>query len=125
VAGNPINRVDPEGLVYVDAERWQKQIDIWNETIRNSWLPDFVKELLYTDIQSQLMSAMSCPGMVKIPGDMIAKDWITKNVVGKVFREFPSQYLDKTINEIRILAQKGDKAAKKAWKLLTSSRFAK
>ena len=120
-----MNTIDPEGLSYVDAQRWQEQIDFWNEMISNSWLPDFLKELLYTDIQSQIESAISCPGMVKIPGSMIAKDWIAKNVAGKVLREFPSQYLGMTIDEIRTLAQKGDKAAKKAWKLLTSGRFRK
>jgi hypothetical protein len=44
---------------------------------------------------------------------------------GRSEAEFPTQYLDKTLEQIQKLAQAGDKPAKKAWKLLTDNRFRK
>ena len=44
---------------------------------------------------------------------------------GKILREFPSQYLNKTINQIIADKNKGIKAARTAWKLLNDGRFKK
>lgn len=63
------------------------------------------------------------PAMVKIPGNMKAAEWLSKMVKGKVMREFPSEYLDKTINEILRDAKAGIKTAQKARKLLTNQEY--
>ena len=44
---------------------------------------------------------------------------------GSVRRVFPSQFLDKTIEDIEKLAKAGNKAAKTAHKLLNDGRFKK
>ena len=48
-----------------------------------------------------------------------------KSVKGRVRRVFPSQFLDKTIEDIEKLAKAGDKAAQTAHKLLNDGRFKK
>ena len=54
-----------------------------------------------------------------------AEDIIAKEKKGTIHREFPKQYLDKTYREIKEAARRGDKAAKKAKKLLDDKRFNK
>ncbi|MED0670110.1 hypothetical protein P4S95_07725 [Aneurinibacillus aneurinilyticus] len=54
-----------------------------------------------------------------------ARDIIAKKKKGSILREFPSEYLDKTLNEIEKDAKKGVPNAKKAKKLLTDKRFDK
>ena len=57
--------------------------------------------------------------------DDTARDIINKKKKGSILREFPSEYLDKTLNQIEGDAKKGKKNAKKAKKLLTDKRFDK
>lgn len=54
-----------------------------------------------------------------------ARDIIADKKKGSILREFPSEYLDKTLNEIEKDAKKGVPNAKKAKKLLTDKRFDK
>lgn len=54
-----------------------------------------------------------------------AVDWIAKNKKGSINKEFPSEWGNKTLEEIRKAAQNGEKNAKKAWKLLNDNRFNK
>ncbi|BBP96120.1 hypothetical protein BSFA1_12490 [Burkholderia sp. SFA1] len=58
-------------------------------------------------------------------GDMYACDIISSECKGSVLREFPSQYLDSTYNEIQGDARDGVKDARKALKLLNDNRFKK
>ncbi len=59
---------------------------------------------------------------------MTALEIIEQNCKGSIHQEFPEDFWNKTIKEIRKLAQgKGEiaKKAKKAWKLLSDKRFRK
>ncbi|MGZ2746840.1 hypothetical protein [Burkholderia stagnalis] len=58
-------------------------------------------------------------------GDMYACDVISAECKGSVLREFPSQYLGTTLNEIQGDARNGVKDARKALKLLNDNRFKK
>lgn len=52
-----------------------------------------------------------------------AKDIISDKKKAAIHREFPGEYLDKTLPEIERDAKQGVKNAKKAKKLLTDNRF--
>jgi RHS repeat-associated protein len=54
-----------------------------------------------------------------------ANDIIAAGKKGSIRREFPSEYLDKTLPEIQAAARKGDASARRALKLLTDNRFNK
>ncbi|MBB5465510.1 hypothetical protein OKW30_002977 [Paraburkholderia sp. Clong3] len=58
-------------------------------------------------------------------GDMYACDIISAECKGSVLREFPGQYLNSTLDDIRSDAQDGVKDARKALKLLNDGRFKK
>lgn len=58
-------------------------------------------------------------------GDMYACDIISPECKGSVLREFPSQYLDSTYDDIQCDARDGIKDARKALKLLNDNRFKK
>jgi RHS repeat-associated protein len=62
-------------------------------------------------------------GGLKIPGGTTAAAWIARALKGSLLREFPSQLLNKSIDDIRAAAAAGDKIAQKALKLLTGKRF--
>lgn len=57
--------------------------------------------------------------------NMTADDIISKRRKGSVRREFPTEYLGKTLGEIKKEANKGNARAKKAKKLLQDGRFKK
>jgi RHS repeat-associated protein len=54
-----------------------------------------------------------------------ARDIIAKECKGQILREFPKQLLTKKLADIIKLARRGDKAARKALKLLNDNRFKK
>lgn len=54
-----------------------------------------------------------------------ADEYISKNRKGSIRREFPSEYLDKTLNEIEKDAKNGERKARTAKKLLNDNRFKK
>ncbi len=54
-----------------------------------------------------------------------ADDFIAQNCEGSVRGEFPGQFLNKSLAEIRKAARSGDRLARKADKLLKDGRFRK
>jgi hypothetical protein len=56
---------------------------------------------------------------------MKAIDIIGQECQGRILREFPSQWLNRTLEEILEAAKQGDRSAQKASKLLQSGRFKK
>jgi hypothetical protein len=64
-------------------------------------------------------------GMADARGQKKAIDIIAEECEGSIHREFPSQWLDKTLDEIARAAKQRDKSARKALKLLNDQRFKK
>ncbi len=58
-------------------------------------------------------------------GDSIAQDVIAKEKKGSINREFPAEWLDKSLKEIEDAARQGDASARTAKKLLKDKRFDK
>ena len=54
-----------------------------------------------------------------------AREVLTEECVGSVYRVFPSQWLDTTLEKILEAAKGGDRTAQTAWKLLNDNRFKK
>ncbi|HYT88587.1 MAG TPA: hypothetical protein VEL76_07750 [Gemmataceae bacterium] len=54
-----------------------------------------------------------------------ASEIIAEECRGSVHREFPSQWLEKTLADIEHSARQGDRSARKALKLLNDPRFKK
>ena len=54
-----------------------------------------------------------------------ASDVIAEECQAGVHREFPSEWLDKTLEEVFEAATRGDRSARKARKLLNDPRFKK
>lgn len=57
--------------------------------------------------------------------NLTADEYIGKHFKGSIRREFPSEFLNKTIKEIEREAKKGNARARKALKLLKDGRFRK
>lgn len=57
--------------------------------------------------------------------DETARSFIGRCCKGSINREFPSQWLDKALGEIRAAADRGDRDARKAWKLLSRAEYRK
>jgi len=56
---------------------------------------------------------------------MKAIEIIGQECQDRILREFPSQWLPHTLEEILEAAKQGDRSAQKAWKLLQGGRFKK
>jgi hypothetical protein len=56
---------------------------------------------------------------------LTANEIIERYKKGQIRQEFPAQFLDEPIEKIKQMADSGDRAAKKAMKLLTDNRFNK
>ena len=54
-----------------------------------------------------------------------AREVLAEECLGKVYRVFPSQWLNTTLEEILEAAKGGDKTAQTAWKLLNDNCFKK
>jgi RHS repeat-associated protein len=54
-----------------------------------------------------------------------AQQVISQECRGSINKEFPSQFLENTLKEIKQIVKAGDKAARKAMKLLNDNRFKK
>jgi hypothetical protein len=54
-----------------------------------------------------------------------AGDWIAKKCKGSINSEFPSEFRNKTLEQILKASREGEEWAKKAWKLLNDNRFKK
>jgi RHS repeat-associated protein len=56
---------------------------------------------------------------------MRASEYISRFRQAKILRQFPKEYLQKSLESIRQEAMAGTRAAQKAWKLITDSRWVK
>ncbi len=57
--------------------------------------------------------------------DDLARTFIGRCCKGSVNREFPAQWLDKALREIKAAADRADRDARKAWKLLSRPEYRK
>jgi RHS repeat-associated protein len=124
VLNDPVNLVDPFGLFALTSVDAAIQGCLRQPTpvLREACLLALMEILPAED-----------PGLTKCQKalDQVLKfgttaaEWIAKYKQGSIHREFPGQLLDKTLEEIRRLAQAGDRAGQKAWKLLNDTRFDK
>jgi hypothetical protein len=62
---------------------------------------------------------------IRFAQEVKCSEFITQNCNGSILREFPSQYLDVTVDQLLRDAQAGNAAARKAKKLLFDNRFSK
>jgi hypothetical protein len=58
-------------------------------------------------------------------GQKTAAEVIAEECQGSILREFPSPWLDETLDRIAQAAKQGDRSARKALKLLNDKRFKK
>lgn len=79
-------------------------IDRWSFICCRSWVYNAVKSFLKAETADQIIS---------------------KKKKASIRKEFPSEYLNKTLNEIEKDVKAGKARAKKAKKLLTDKRFNK
>jgi RHS repeat-associated protein len=116
VGGDPINLVDPAGLGPPQDSFTRTVL----EAIRQGNV-DFLKDL------ARVAPKELRPTIDRAVKELTtsADDFISQSCKGSVRREFPSQYLDKTLEEIRQAAKSGDAIARKADKLLREGRFRK
>lgn len=107
---NPVNYIDPNGL----------------DSIRTALMQAIARG--DTRQIKTLMDLLTDPKLQRAAQEALKKfgskadDWIQKQCKGSVREEFPSEYLDKTLEQIR---RDKSKLGKKAWKLLNDSRFRK
>ena len=116
VDNNPVNEVDPLGLdpnteLAVAIARGDTEAI---QSILDAVADDDVSAAMRKSAQDALNKLRSKAG-----------DWISKQCKGGINREFPDQFRNDTLEDIKNAAKAGDKAAKKAWKLLNDSRFKK
>ncbi|MDQ0815666.1 hypothetical protein QF033_000244 [Bacillus pumilus] len=76
-------------------------------------------------VGGMIFSSNSWEAQVVKHHKMTANEFISKNRKGKIRGEFPTEYLNKTIDQINKDAKKGIKKARTAKKLLTDNRFKK
>ncbi len=62
---------------------------------------------------------------VQVAQEMKCSAYITDNCKGSILREFPSEYLDVSVDQMLSDAKAGIRAARKAKKLLFENRFQK
>lgn len=53
------------------------------------------------------------------------QEYISENCKGRINREFPKQFLDTDVSDLKAAAQANEPGAKKAYKLLFDKRFSK
>ena len=114
VGNNPINFVDPFGLSSIHTQ-------IASAIARGDVAA--LETLLGSGALTEAQAAMVQAALNKYRSTAV--QWIAQNCKGSIGREFPSQFYNKTLEQIKNLKDAGDAAAKKAWKLLNDSRFKK
>lgn len=112
VGGDPVNYLDITGLDSISAKLLSAIGRGDTKGIRN--LVDAVGD---PKLQNSARKALE-------KFESKASDWIAKHYKGKVNNEFPSQFRDKTLEEIKKNSFK-NKDYKKSWKLLNDKRFQK
>jgi len=92
-----------------------------------AWVPVLVwgSRAAYISYQTYRAGQLVATGITVYAGGMSAREIIRDTKLGSINREFPSEMYDKTLEQIEHLAKQGNKAAKKAKKLLTDKRFNK
>lgn len=111
---NPINAIDPFGLSSIHA---QVAAAIAKGDVAA------LKILLGSGALSPAQTAMVQAALSKYRSTAV--QWIARNCKASIGREFPSQFYNQTLEQIRRAARSGNKLAKKAWKLINDKRFAK
>jgi RHS repeat-associated protein len=114
VENNPLLRVDPFGYSSVDATITAAE---------GSGDVDSLLQLLDENILNESQAARVNNLLEKFQSK--ATDWIAKKCKGSINREFPSQFKDKTLGEIKRAAKEGQELARKAWKLLNNKEYRK
>jgi hypothetical protein len=114
IENNPNSFVDPFGLTSIHAQ-------VAVAAARGDVLA--LQSLLATGQLNAAQTALAQATINKYRSTAI--QWITRNCRGGIGREFPSQFYNQTLEQIRRAAQSGDRAARKAWKLLNDKRFEK
>ncbi|TFW45531.1 hypothetical protein [Bacillus sp. 005/A4HT-01/001] len=76
-------------------------------------------------VGGMIFSSKSWEAQVVKHHKMTANEYISKNRKASIRNKFPTEYLNKTIDQINKDASKGIKKAKTAKKLLTDNRFKK
>ena len=123
VGGDPVNAIDPSGEVF-------SSIDSAIQACLR--LPTVLKRI-------QCLEGLGCEigndakGKAKLLEAIskqkrllkTAQEVLAEEVKGSARSQFPSEMLNKTLEQIQKLAKRGNKAAKTAWKLLSSNRFKK
>ena len=153
VNNNPINFVDPSGMWKKSVAKVAGYLGIIGQTavdISTAVIPgvndlrDFIefntgrdvitgKQLSQDDLDLTVIGFMMIGSIsgkelrAGEKGSILVSD-LLKTRKGSVLREFPSEFLDKSVDVIKSLkSQKGEigRKAKKAWKLLNDRRFMK
>ena len=114
VENNPVNLIDPLGLSSIHAQ-------IASAIARGDVAA--LEALHGTGVLTAAQSAQVQAAISRL--NSTALQWIARNCKGSINREFPSQLYNKTLEQIKLLKDAGDEAAKKAWKLLHDGRFRK
>jgi RHS repeat-associated protein len=113
VGNGPTNGIDPSG----QAIRLPPGQGIYNPN-DPQWQQDLDRFFYGFDVCLPMGALGGAAGRT-------AAEIIAAELKGSVNREFPSQYLGKTLAEIKKLAKCGDKPAQRALKILTDGRFKK
>ncbi|GAK50178.1 YD repeat protein [Candidatus Moduliflexus flocculans] len=123
VENNPVNWVDPWGLAKTTVDATIEQCIKKHPTA--SGRADCIEALLDTTEQAdeieKIQQAINIQRRLLKPAEQI----IQKECKASIRREFPDEMTQKPLEEIKNLANKGNKIAKKAWKLLNDNRFKK
>lgn len=97
---------------------------IWMVLVAFIGITGFAGPAQAIEVTPQSSIAFFAPAGCKVEENLgaTAADFIQRCRLGSILREFPSEYLDRTLAQIKV-----DRTTKgrKAWKLLTDSRFAK
>ena len=133
---DPVNFLDPDGMDYTPASNFA-----WNSFILNMPFSSGVSRIPYVVGPGAGVISNPCPGVKSTGLDILnylaskggnsdkenqtAEEIIYKGKKGNILREFPSELLKKTFNEIMKMAKQGVRSAIKAKKLLTDRRFNK
>ncbi len=88
-------------------------------------VPMILAECLAGGCSKAEVAVALLPGLGKSIEGVKAVDILAKYVKGSVKAEFPSEFLNLTLKEIRELARAGDARARKALKLLTKGEYRK
>jgi RHS repeat-associated protein len=117
-ANDPINRIDSEGTADNSVNAQMRQAIARGDADEIANLLDTAGDVLDPKLRQ---AAQTLLRRLRTSAD----DLISQECKGSIRKEFPSEYLTKTLEQILKDAKKGVDGAKKAKKLLTDKRFKK